>query len=246
MIRAIGRVLRSTPRELTVEVPRWPGHRPGQFVMLAFDPEGPRADPLLPRPMAIYRADGERLEFRLKPVGRGTRLLGSLPTGAALGVVGPLGNGFCEPSGRPVLVGGGTGIASLYELAARSGSRAHVLLGGATCEEILGLEDFEALPVELEISTEDGTLGYRGRITELLRPAPGDEIYACGPREMMWRCYRIARDARARCWTSLETNMACGFGICLGCAIQTRDGFRYVCTDGPVFDAATVDWDALP
>jgi dihydroorotate dehydrogenase electron transfer subunit len=213
--------------------------------MLALEPAGRASDPLLPRPMAVFRSDGERVEFRLKVVGRGTALLAELSPGTALGVVGPLGNGFPELPGRAVLVGGGTGIASLYELAEkRPGCR--VLLGGRTQGDVLGLPDFERLDVDLHVATDDGSAGQRGLVTDLLEPGEGDVIYACGPLAMMDRAWRVASKAGARCFVSLETQMACGFGICLGCVVGARGHFRYVCTDGPVFDAAELDWDALP
>lgn len=246
LICATARVLRAGATELVAEVPGWPGHRPGQFAMLTLDPAAPRHDPLLPRPMAVYRSEGERLEFRFKVVGRGTKLLAGLPQGTPLGVLGPLGNGFPEPQGRPVLVGGGTGIASLYELAAGCASDVRVLLGGRTRDEILGLEDFQRLPVELGVTTEDGSLGERGRVTDLLKPSSGDEVFACGPTGMMKRAHELARAGSARCWVSLETHMACGFGVCLGCAVKTKGGFRYACSQGPVFAAEALDWDVLP
>ena len=214
--------------------------------MLTLDPEGRRHDPLLPRPMAVYRSEGERLEFRFKVVGRGTELLAGLPAGTPLGVLGPLGNGFPEPQGRAVLVGGGTGIASLYELAAARASDVRVLLGGRTRDDILGLEDFRLLPIDLAVTTEDGSLGEQGRVTDLLKPAPGEEVFACGPTGMMQRAHELARAGSARCWVSLETHMACGFGVCLGCAVKTLAGFRYACSHGPVFAADELVWDALP
>ena len=246
MIRATARVLRTSATELVAEVPGWPGHRPGQFAMLTLDPTGLCHDPLLPRPMAVYRGEGERLEFRFKVVGRGTELLAELAEGAPLGVVGPLGNGFPEPQARAVLVGGGTGIASLYELAAGCASNARVLLGGRTRDEILGLEDFRLLPVDLGVTTEDGSLGERGRVTDLLKLSPGEEVFACGPKGMLRHAHELARAGGARCWVSLETHMACGFGVCLGCAVKTSAGFRYACSQGPVFDADDLVWDALP
>jgi dihydroorotate dehydrogenase electron transfer subunit len=212
--------------------------------MLALDPETAHRDPLLARPMAVYRGDASALEFRFKVVGRGTRILGSLPVGAPLGVVGPLGNGFPDLPAGSVLVGGGTGIASLYELAARD-SHVRVLLGGATRNEVLGLDDFEALGVELQVATEDGSRGRRGLVTDLLQPEPDRRVVACGPTPMMRVAAELAQKAGASCLVSLESPMACGFGICLGCAVPTRDGFRYVCTDGPVFDAAEIRWEEL-
>ncbi len=246
MIRAIGRVVEASERHAVVEVPGWPGHRSGQFAMLRLDARGLRHDPLLPRPMAIYRGSGERIEFRFKAVGRGTRLLAALAPGAELGVVGPLGNGFEPADARSILVGGGTGIASLYELAASAPPGARVLLGGRTRSEILGLDDFARLPVSLEIATEDGSLGSRGLVTERLAPRAADTVYACGPTAMMRRCAEIAAAAGARCLASLEAHMACGYGVCLGCAVPTKERFRYVCTHGPVFDAATLAWEDVP
>jgi dihydroorotate dehydrogenase electron transfer subunit len=250
LIRSVGTIVASEPRRLVVDVPGWPGSRPGQFAMLELDPDRRHLDPLLPRPMAVYRAEETRVEFRFRPVGRGTALLGSLPDGARLGVLGPLGNGFDvaaergASSGGTLLVGGGTGIASLYELA-RSIPEAEVLLGGRTRDEVLGLDDFEALGARVRVATDDGSAGHRGLVTELLEPAAGDTVYACGPNAMMRRAFEIARAAGARCRVSLESHMACGFGVCLGCAVPTDSGFRYVCTHGPVFDPAAIDWEGL-
>lgn len=248
MIRARARVLHADEHALALEVPGWPAHAPGQFAMLSLDPDGLASDPLLPRPMAVFRAEGTRVEFRHKIVGRGTARLAALPQGAPLGVVGPLGNGFPvreAGAGRAILVGGGTGIASLYELAERE-QGCRVLLGGRRREDVLGLADFEKLGCELQVATEDGSLGHAGLVTELLAPRPDDTVYACGPGPMMRAAFEIARGAGARCLVSLENQMACGFGICLGCVVAVEGGFRYVCTDGPVFDAATVRWEELP
>jgi NAD(P)H-flavin reductase len=245
LIRAIGRVESADPHSVVVDVPDFPAHRPGQFAMLSLDPRGIRLDPLLPRPMALFCRDGTRLEFRFHVVGRGTALLAELPRGAELGVLGPLGNGFADPSGRPLLVGGGTGTASLYELAElHPGAR--VLLGGRSADAILGLAEFRELEAELQVATEDGSLGTRGLVTELLDPQAGDEVFACGPTPMMRAVHERARAAGVPCRVSLESHMACGFGICLGCAVPTDEGFRYVCTDGPVFDADRLDWKGLP
>ena len=243
-MRAIARVVRASESELVVDVPDWPGQRPGQFAMLQLDPTRRSLDPLLPRPMAIFRSEAERVEFRHKVVGRGTALLAALAPDAPLGIVGPLGNGFPDRSGPSVLVGGGTGIASLYELA-RDTPGCRVLLGGRTGADILALEDFRGLPVELELASEDGSVGHRGRVTELLRAGPGEAVYACGPIPMMAAAHELARKHGARCWVSLENQMACGFGVCLGCAVRRESGFAYVCSDGPVFDADQIQWETL-
>ncbi len=241
---AIARVREAGPTRLVLEVPGWPGHRPGQFAMLGLTPTLVNRDPLLPRPMAIYRGDASALEFRFKVVGRGTRIMAELPPGASVSVLGPLGNGFAVPDGPATLVGGGSGIASLYELAQARSPGLRVLLGGRSRADILGLEDFEQLDLDLALATDDGSLGHQGLVTDLLAPRAGETLYACGPLGMMQAAQGLARAARARCLVSLENNMACGFGVCLGCVVKTPAGFRYVCTHGPVFDADALGWGA--
>ena len=245
MIQAEARVRVADEERIVLEVPDWPGHRPGQFVMLGLGNDARNRDPLLGRPMAVYRGDAQNLEFRFKVVGRGTRILSGLSAGATIGIVGPLGNGFPDPLSGSVLVGGGTGIASLLQLAAAVPDGARVLLGGRSRDQVLGLADFQALGVDLQVATEDGSEGHRGLVTDLLEAAQDQTIYACGPTAMMRVAAEIAHKAGARCLVSLETPMGCGFGVCLGCAVETAAGFRYVCTHGPVFDARAIDWETL-
>ncbi len=250
-------------RRLRLGVPDWPGSAPGQFAMLSPGPLGAaeRFDPLLPRPMAVYRArpeaGGAELEILYKVSGRGTRLLAGTQAGEKVRVVGPLGVGFPLPEAgqRALLVGGGTGIASLYELAAAARSRGPVvvLLGARAAGDLMGREDFVALGIELRIATEDGSEGWSGRVTELLEHAlaepgaDGDLVYACGPTPMMRRAAEVAVALGRRCIVSLENRMACGFGVCLGCAVpRPEGGFALVCRDGPVLDAAAVRWEETP
>ncbi len=238
--------------------------RPGQFAMLSPGPqlEVERWDPLLLRPMAIYRlreqsAGSCDLEVLYKVTGRGTALLATARAGDRVRVVGPLGNGFrAARNGAPaLLVGGGTGIASLYAFACAQAERreVRVLLGARSADELMGIQDFRGGGVSLELSTEDGSAGRRGLVTELLeealadRAGPSSTVYACGPTPMMRRCAEIAARRGCRCVVSLENTMACGFGVCLGCAAPRADGgFELVCRDGPVFDATRIDWEALP
>ena len=247
--------------KLVLAVPGWPGAEPGQFVMLSAGPQRGVAvtDPLLPRPMAVYRTrvggEGPRIEILLRVAGRGTGLIAGARPGERLRVVGPLGRAFPEPrsGARSVLVGGGTGIASLFELAAGAPPDAdvRVILGARSEAELLGRADFEALERPLTLTTEDGSAGVEGRVTDALGPlldAGGvDCVYACGPTPMMYACWKQAERAGVACWVSLENNMACGFGVCLGCAAPlAAGGFALVCRDGPIFDAAQVDWKGLP
>lgn len=252
-------------RRLTLRVPEWNGFAPGQFAMLSPGAlsEAHRSDPLLPRPMAIYRAeqhsDGGRVEVLYKVSGRGTALLAEALPGQLIRFVGPLGRGFAapEPGERALLVAGGTGIASVYELARLLGEGrrpVRVLLGARSADDLMGVADFESLGaagVELRVATEDGSMGSQGLVTALLEESLREQgaarVFACGPTPMMRRCAEIAAATGAGCVASLENHMACGFGVCLGCAAPlAAGGFALVCRDGPMFDARAVAWERMP
>lgn len=239
----------------------WPEAQPGQFLMLSPGARGrvERYDPLLPRPMAIFRTrrmGGEAaVEVLYKVVGRGTALLADARPGERVRLVGPLGRGFPEvsPGERVILVGGGTGVASLFDLARRSSKRARVvvLLGARTAADLMGRADFEGLDVDLQVATDDGSEGATGFVTELLEReiARGDtaRVYACGPTPMMRRAAEITGTAGLPCLVSLENRMACGFGVCLGCAVPRADqGYHLVCQEGPVFESGDLSWEGLP
>ena len=274
-IRGQGRVLSNVVdrngRKLRLAVPDWPGAIPGQFVMVGAGATAsvPRRDPLLPRPMAVYRDLGATSECRgseravellYRVVGRGTTLLSEARPGESVSIVGPLGEGFpVEAGSKPaLLVGGGTGIASLYELAralAATGRSTRVLLGARSEADLIGLDDFAALAdegVELVCATEDGSVGVEGRITipldeALSESAEGALVVAVGPTPMMQACAELAAGKGAACLVSLENPMACGFGVCLGCAApRAEGGFSLVCKAGPVFDAREIAWEGLP
>lgn len=248
-------------RRLVLRVEDWPGFEPGQFAMLSAGARAsvPRTDPLLPRPMAVYRVRSRNgaaeVEILFKVTGRGTGLLAESLPGQRVGFVGPLGKCFDLPLAgeRAVLVAGGTGIASVFELALRARAVAAVtlLLGARTARDLMGLDDFEELGITLRIATEDGSAGEQGLVTALLEEeltAGGAfRVYACGPTPMMRRSAEIATAQGGPCVVSLENRMACGFGVCLGCAAPLREtGYALVCRDGPVFDAATLDWEGVP
>jgi dihydroorotate dehydrogenase electron transfer subunit len=268
-IRSHGRVLANRPDgngySLRIDVPAWPGSRPGQFLMIGAGAEAsvPRRDPLLPRPMAVYRdrslgAEAVcEIEVLYRVVGRGTALLREARVGQSVSIVGPLGRGFpIEPGPAPaLLVGGGTGIASLYELArslSEAGRAVSVLLGARGADDLIGREEFEALGAELVCTTEDGSYGTRGLVTLPLAERLADSgedasVYACGPTPMMRAAADLAAKHGVRCYVSLENPMACGFGVCLGCAAPRREGgFSLVCRQGPVFDASEIAWEGLP
>jgi dihydroorotate dehydrogenase electron transfer subunit len=228
----------------------------------------PRRDPLLPRPMAIFRdlgphavdgkaTDEQAVELLYRIVGRGTTLLAETLPGQFISLVGPLGRGFPIEvgPGLAILVGGGSGIASLYELAQsliRKGRPVLVILGARSKPDLLARSDFGALDIELLCTTEDGSDGIHGRVTEPLAARLADvdgaaTVFAVGPTPMMKACAALAASHSVACFVSLENPMACGFGVCLGCAApRAGGGFSLVCQDGPVFDACEIDWESMP
>jgi dihydroorotate dehydrogenase electron transfer subunit len=270
-IRQLARVLSNEPEgpgwTLRLAIPEWPGSIPGQFVMIAPGPEEgvARQDPLLPRPMAIYREldsasdatqPDSQIELLYRVVGRGTRLLSALSPGENIKIVGPLGRGFPveESPALAILVGGGTGIASLYELAKSLqalGRSVLVILGAQSGSDLMGRGAFAALGVELICTTDDGSEGISGRVTDpllerLAKIGGAATVYAVGPTPMMKACAALADSHQAGCYVSLENPMACGFGVCLGCAAPRREGgFSLVCRTGPVFAANELDWEGL-
>lgn len=221
------------------------GATPGRFLMIRC---GQGLDPLLPRPMSFHRfrqAGGERQFAILYDVrGRGTAWLSTRRPGDELAVFGPLGRGFApNPSAHNLLlVAGGLGVAALVALADEAAARgkAVTLLQGA--RTAARLYPPELLPPEVEVlsATEDGSAGQRGYVTDLLpQHLPwADQVFACGPNPMFATIAEIVRHARSRkpVQALLEERMACGTGICYGCAVLTRRGVRLVCRDGPRFD----------
>lgn len=224
--------------------------RPGQFAMLRVDS---RCEVMLHRPMSILCASGT-LDFLIREVGAGSRTLARLAPGDVLEMIAPLGRPFPDPDpgGREVLVGGGVGASPLLfyaREASRAGARPLILYGGSSEADLVLARQMEQA-CELERVTEDGSAGLKGLATDPLEAALAkgcvDRVLACGPLPMMRSAARIAARARVECLVCLEALMACGFGACLGCAVpSTREGYLYVCTDGPVLDARDVDWDRL-
>lgn len=237
-----------------------PEVKPGQFVMIKVTGA---LDPLLRRPLGIYNVlggkgafKGDRIELLYKVVGKGTYILSTKSKGERVGVLGPLGNGFPVLRGsrykKVILAAGGMGIVPLYLLSKKlPGS---LMLFGCRGGAEAGLaKDFNG---DILISTEDGSVGRRGLVTELLKEeiTPDSVVYACGPPLMLKSAASIADRAGARCFVSLEKSMACGIGVCLGCAVKTKAHepeeaenkiYKMVCSDGPVFDSRVIDWEAF-
>ena len=267
-------------RHLGLAAPGFPtGFGPGQFVMVR-PPDG--LDPFLPRAFSVYRLvasiDGAApvVEILYKVLGKGTRCLSRMEPGQAVQILGPLGNSFgvAEGLGVAALVAGGIGVPPIAALATAlaqsrapraecrdreviSGQRAvrlEVFLGGKTHEDILCAKDFEEAGATVHIATEDGSLGTRGLITELLAPFllgtrhSALALFTCGPPGMLAAVARLAEARGVPCQTSVEANMACGFGACMGCAVEVRSNgsdpiYKLVCKDGPVFDSRVIKWE---
>jgi dihydroorotate dehydrogenase electron transfer subunit len=212
---------------------------PGQFYMLAASERwGGGADerPFLPRAFSVLRrhADG-RLEFLFENVGPGTRRLCELRAGDGLWLLGPLGVGFRAPEEdrRPLLVGGGVGIAPLAIWQDTIGAPA--LLGFRDAEHARGA----ALLTEPLIATDDGSVGHHGLVTELLREEVDGScaVYACGPPPMLEAVRALCAQAEVPAQLALESGMACGYGACFGCVVPTKRGYIRLCLDGPVLQA---------
>jgi dihydroorotate dehydrogenase electron transfer subunit len=234
---------------LSFDMPEGTPARPGQFTMIRGGEWGDA--PLLPRPMS-YLSGGQTPSILVQVHGEGTVRMGRAEAGEPFALLGPLGNGWRphDPSKRQLLVGGGVGVAPLIFLARElvaQGTKPILFYGGRTARDLPLAEDALEL-CEVEFSTEDGSRGIQGRVTDLFprHLGPNTEVYTCGPNAMM---AAVAEKCAARgvdCEVSLEAPMACGFGICLGCAIPTPGGnYLYACSEGPCVDARRIDWERL-
>lgn len=210
--------------------------RPGQFVMVTV----PGGGFLLRRPISLYTVRGDRVGLLVESRGAGSERLVDLEVGEGVDVAGPLGTGFptAAVSGA-LLVGGGIGCAPLQFLAET------LERGGAHVTAVLGFRDGRQARVagafdmaRLWVTTEDGSLGRRGMVTDLLADLDvpsSTTVFCCGPLPMVGAVQRWAAASGLRGFASLEAHMACGTGSCHGCVVDTRRGYQRVCSEGPVF-----------
>jgi dihydroorotate dehydrogenase electron transfer subunit len=229
---------------------------PGQFVQLRAW-EG--ASPLLARPVGVAGVpEPGVLLFWIDRVGEGTRLITSIGAGGRLRITGPLGRGFTMPApGETVYYASGhVGAAPLrFVVERQQGAKRQVFFHGAgtACGTEAALADPVISKTELIITTDDGSAGECGLVTEPLKRAleseKPDRILACGPKAMLKAVAQLAAEVGARCEVSLESHFGCGLGACMGCAVPVLDSagkkYAHVCADGPVFDAAYIDWEAI-
>ena len=242
--------------------------RPGHFVACGTGDSGM----LLRRSFSLHRADAElgTLEVVVAAAGPGTALIAQLRRGQRLSVTAPLGRPFPlpEPGTPAVLVGGGYGAAPLGWLATAlraRGSRVDAVLGAATLDRLLGTTEVDARTAlddvadSVEVTTDDGSAGTRGRVTDVL-PEVIDRathlgggtpvVYACGPMPMLRAVHATTAAAGARSWLAVEESMACGIGVCMTCVLPVRgeDGLTRMlrtCTEGPTFAGDALRWDAI-
>jgi dihydroorotate dehydrogenase electron transfer subunit len=236
--------------------------KPGQFVTVAVG--GPDTSMLMRRPFSIYQVRergvyGGTVEFVFSVEGRGTRWLSLMQPHEPIDIVGPLGKPFSLPRepATCVLVGGGYGTAPLFPLADAlrdRGCRIDFVIGAATEERLFGALDAKRISATLSVTTDDGSVGLRGRVSdplpEVLATTKADVVYACGPMPMLRAVSRIAEEAGIPCQIAVEELMACGVGVCMTCVLPVvgDDGeTRMVrsCVDGPVFHGERVRFDDI-
>jgi dihydroorotate dehydrogenase electron transfer subunit len=218
--------------------------RPGQFAMLSCG-----GQTFLRRPFSIHRISKNktRVSFLYGMVGKGTLWLSELKPGSILDLIAPLGNTFeLDGTGPAVLIAGGLGIAPLIFLAdeLRQRGRETTFLYGAASSNLLYqkcLTDFD----DVVLVTEDGSAGREGMVTGCLPEflKVNSEVFACGPAPMLKALGGMVKLTELKTQMSLEVRMACGFGVCYGCSINTVVGMRQVCKHGPVFYLRDIVWD---
>jgi dihydroorotate dehydrogenase electron transfer subunit len=216
--------------------------RPGQFVMVRCGEET-----ILRRPLSVHQLEDGRLALLYAVIGKGTQWLSTRQPGEGVDILGPLGNGFTVNAGSRnlLLVAGGMGIAPLYflaEEAVRQGRVVTLLYGTAN-------RDRYHVPsgVTEVAATEDGSLGHRGMITELIPRylERADQVFACGPLPMYKAMAQMPELQDKSVQVSLEIRMGCGMGTCYACTIRTRKGLKQVCKDGPVFELNDIIWEEI-
>ncbi len=214
--------------------------RPGQFVQIAV------LGFYLRRPISVCDWDADGMTLVYKILGRGTARLAEMKAGESLDILSGLGNGFDTDAlgNEPLLVGGGVGLPPLLGLARRlleTGKRPQLLAGFNTAGETFLLDRFEAMGIPVVLTTMDGSAGIKGLVTDALSEIAYDSLAACGPLPMLKALHRLVKDVPSL--YSLEERMGCGFGACMGCSVETKNGPRRVCKEGPVFAGEELMWE---
>ena len=209
--------------------------KPGQFFMLkTLDNSF-----LLPRPISVNDVNGNIASFLFRLEGQGTKNISKLCVNDKIQLFGPLGNGFDTEKlkGKTAIIGGGIGVAPLLYLTKILGINADVYLGYKDMENMYISEEFKIYANKIVIVTEDGSFGEKGFVTDFVPYNKYDAVVTCGPEIMMNKIMNICIANNIKCYLSLERRMACGIGACLGCTVETKNGNKRACKDGPVFDS---------
>lgn len=210
----------------------------GQFANVLVDSR------YLRRPISACDLTENSLTLVYRVAGGGTRDMSEWRAGRMVDALTGLGNGFDISGGfkKPLLIGGGMGAAPLYALAkalARQGRAPAVALGFADAISAILTRDFAALGCDVRVATLDGSLGERGLVTDIL-PSGYDAWFACGPEPMLKAVHALCGESGGQ--MSFEERMGCGFGACVGCSRRTKNGYKRVCADGPVFTSEEALW----
>ncbi len=230
---------------LTVEAP-FLSSKAGQFVMVKVSDS---LVPLLRRPMSIAGHEGRELSIIYKTVGEGTKILATKKAGDEIDIDGPYGNWFDPPEGKKIImVGGGAGIPPLLYFAKQNknhGLNITAIVGGASKDDIFGLEELNNACRKTIITTNDGSDGIKGFTIDALKDIENVNnchIISCGPLGMLEAIEAFCESNGVSAEVSTEEKMGCGFGVCLGCMVETVEGKKRVCVSGPVFKTGVIQW----
>lgn len=225
-------------------------YEPGQFVML----HSPSIPWVVPKPFSILSIDG-RLSILFKVYGLWTEKFSNLDVGSSVNLVGPCGSGFItvlkrygltDNFSKILFVAGGVGLASVFPLFDYFDRSEKVLIfGGRTKNDLVLLDKISALGVHFFVSTEDGTAGVKGRVTDVMKElniSDFDVIFCCGPVPMMKAVSESVKGSNKPLFLAMEERMACGIGICFSCAVKTKNGVKLCCRYGPVFHSDEISW----
>ncbi|NLV77457.1 MAG: dihydroorotate dehydrogenase electron transfer subunit [Tissierellia bacterium] len=208
---------------------------PGQFYMLK---GWLGLDPFLPRPISICDISDDKITFLYEIRGKGTGIMANLKALDKIEILGPLGNGFnLNSKGNIAIISGGIGIAPMIYTMKSIDTPIDFYCGFR--DEVYYIDEIKKHANNIYITTEDGSVGHKGFITELFVPEKYDIVMTCGPIPMMKKVVQMCKD-KVPVFISMESRMACGIGACLGCSIETTWGMKRVCKDGPVFSGEEV------
>ncbi|MGN0532017.1 MAG: dihydroorotate dehydrogenase electron transfer subunit [Eubacterium sp.] len=210
---------------------------PGQFINIKLEGK------FLRRPISVCDYDDTTITIIYKVVGEGTEQMSVMQPGLVLDCLVGLGNGYdITKSKKPLLVGGGVGVPPMYNLAKTlisNGQKPMIVLGFNTADEVFYAHEFEALGIDVFVTTVDGTMGIKGFVTDAIKDLDYDYFYTCGPLPMFKALYNATTVSGQ---FSFEERMGCGFGACMGCSCKTKYGNKRICKDGPVLVKEEIIW----